>query len=70
MRAPLLRLILLVWSAGSALLCVFGGMTPRRAASTVLSGTLWFLLSRRKVLSLDRERLGLPARGRRGPLDS
>jgi len=66
---PILRLTLLAWSALSALYCVFGGMTPFRAASTVASGTLWFVLSRRKVLSLDRERLGLAARARRGPLD-
>jgi|GEM_PF-1799211 len=69
MRSPLLRALLLGWSAVSALVCVFLGMTPARAASTVLSGTAWFLLSRRKVLSLDRGALGIPERRRRGPLD-
>jgi hypothetical protein len=67
--SPLLRWSLLSWSAVSALLCVFLGTTPGRAVSTVVSGTAWFLLSRRKVLSLDRGILGFPRRARRGPLD-
>jgi hypothetical protein len=69
MSSPLLRLFLLIWSSVSALACVFLGTTPGRAASTVASGTLWFVLSRRKVLSLDRAFLGIPPRARRGPLD-
>jgi hypothetical protein len=69
MRSPLLRALLLGWSAVSALACIFLGTTPARAASTALSGTAWFLLSRRKVLSLDRGELGIPERARRGPLD-
>ncbi len=65
----LLRWLLLAWSSVSALLCIFYGMTPGRAASTVASGTLWYLLSRRKALSLDRRNLGIARRGR-GPLDA
>jgi hypothetical protein len=62
MDSPLLRWTLLTWSAASALLCVWSGMTPARAASTVVTGTLWYWLSRRKVLALDRESLGIPPR--------
>lgn len=60
--SPLLRWALLAWSAASAALCVLAGMTPARAASTVVTGTLWYLLSRRKVLALDRESMGIPPR--------
>jgi hypothetical protein len=67
--SPPLRWTLLAWSSVSALLCVFLGTTPGRALSTVASGTLWFVLSRRKVLSLDRGSLGIARRARRGPLD-
>ncbi|NNN05030.1 MAG: hypothetical protein HKL90_03935 [Elusimicrobia bacterium] len=64
----LLRWLLLAWSTVSALICIFYGMTPGRAASTVASGTLWYLLSRHKALSLDRRNLGIADHGR-GPLD-
>lgn len=56
------RWLLLPASAAGALWCVFGGLTPGRAAFTVATGLAWFALSRRKVHSLDRETLGIPPR--------
>lgn len=62
MWASLLRWLLLLASSAFALRCVFSGTTPLRALGTVATGTLWFWLSRRKVLSLDRGRMGLSPR--------
>ncbi|MDE2491137.1 MAG: hypothetical protein KGM24_09830 [Elusimicrobia bacterium] len=57
-----LRWALLAVSAAAALLCVVRGLTPGRALVVVSTGTVWYLLSRRKALSLDREKLGIPPR--------
>ncbi len=64
MRPISLRWLLLVLSAAAALRCVFWGVTPPRAAVTVCTGVLWYALSRRKALSLDRQSLGIPPRDR------
>jgi hypothetical protein len=58
-----LRWSLLAVSAAAALVCVVRGLTPWRAVVVVSTGSVWYALSRRKALSLDRERLGIPPRG-------
>lgn len=62
MKLSLARWLLLPAAVAGAALCAFRGLTPRRAAFTAASGLGWYWLSRRKIRSLDRETLGIPAR--------
>jgi hypothetical protein len=57
LRWPLLAAALI--GAGR---CAFFEATPRRLEVTAACGLGWFLLSRRKVHSLDRENRGAPPR--------
>lgn len=59
----MLRWLLLPVSAAAAAVCVVTGLTPARAAVVVLTGSIWYAFSRRKVRALDRETLGIPPRG-------
>lgn len=49
----------------AALLTLFKGPTPGRLASCAVSALAWYALSRRKALSLDRDRLAGGRLGRR-----
>ena len=57
-----LRWIFLLGAVASAARCAFFDATPGRIGFAAVSGLLWFWLSRRKVHSIDRDRLGLPPR--------
>lgn len=66
-----MKLAALRWAFFAAALlaaacALFLEATPGRLGAATACGLAWFLLSRRKVLSLDRESLGL--RPRRRPL--
>jgi len=60
--AASLRWILLPTAVVFGGLCLLSAATPARAGAAVVSGLLWFWLSRRKVMSLDRGSLGIPPR--------
>ena len=57
-----LRWVFLLAALAGAVLCAFAGTTLPRAGATAACGLLWYLLSRRKMHSLDRETLGVPPR--------
>ena len=57
-----LRWVYLAVAAVSGLRCLLGTATLGRIAFTAACAGLWFWLSRRKVLSLDRQSLGIPPR--------
>ena len=57
-----LRWIFLLAALAGAGRCAFSGTTPERAGFAAACGLLWYLLSRRKARSLDREVLGVPPR--------
>lgn len=62
MKAASLRWVFLPAAAASGASCLLGTATPGRLAFAAVCAALWFGLSRRKVLSLDRESLGIPPR--------
>ena len=62
MRLAALRWLLLPAAAVSGALCVFGRLTPLRAAVAAVCGLGWYAASRAKVRSLDRQVLGIPPR--------
>lgn len=62
MNFLVLRWPLLMAAVLGAGRCALFGPTPRATTWTAVCGLLWFWLSRRKVRSLDRESLGVPAR--------
>jgi hypothetical protein len=57
-----LRWVFLLAAAAGGLRCLLGTATPGRIALAAVCAGLWFWLSRRKVLSLDRATLGIPPR--------
>jgi hypothetical protein len=57
-----LRWVFLLAAAAGGVYCLLGTATPGRIAFTGACAGLWFWLSRRKVLSLDRQTLGFPPR--------
>ncbi len=62
--SPAWRWLLLPAAVVGGSVCVLRGPTAGRLAFTLVSGAGWYALSRRKVLSLDRENLGVPPRRR------
>lgn len=64
MRPELLRWTLFLAALVAAARCLVSGPTPGRVAFGAACALAWYVLSRRKIYSLDRERLGLPPRGR------
>ncbi|MDE2141706.1 MAG: hypothetical protein KGJ84_04770 [Elusimicrobia bacterium] len=57
-----LRWVFLLAAAAGGARCLLGAATAGRLAFAVACASLWFWLSRRKVLSLDRSVLGIPPR--------
>ena len=58
------RWVFLVGAVFGAARCALFKATPGRVAFAAACGLVWYWLSRRKVLSLDRGTLGIPPRGR------
>ena len=56
------RWVFLLAAVAGAAGCAFFEATPTRVGFAAVCGLLWFWMSRRKVHSLDRETLGMPAR--------
>jgi hypothetical protein len=54
--------MLLAAAVVGAARCIFFEATGLRLGCSAACGLGWFLLSRRKVRSLDRDRLGAPPR--------
>jgi len=65
MRLDFLRWILLAVALLALLFVVFGRPSRGRLALGAVSGLAWYGLSRRKTLSLDRERFAGGMLGRR-----
>jgi hypothetical protein len=64
LKAETLRWVFLPLSILTALLCLWSGATPGRVLFGAVCAAGWFILSRRKVHSLDRQMLGIPPRRR------
>ncbi|HAZ07675.1 MAG TPA: hypothetical protein DCZ01_03925 [Elusimicrobia bacterium] len=62
MRSGLLRWALLLAALAVVARCLVSGMTPGRVIFGAACASAWYILSRRKVYSLDRDHLGLPPR--------
>lgn len=62
LKSELLRWVFLLLAVLGAARCVFSAATPGRLVFSAVCAALWFWLSRRKVLSLDRQVLGIPPR--------
>jgi hypothetical protein len=62
MKRAGLRWLFLLAAVVGGVRCVLGTASLGCLALTLLCGGLWFVLSRRKVHSLDRETLGIPPR--------
>jgi hypothetical protein len=60
-----LRWVFLLAAAAGGVRCLLGTATPGRIAFVAACAGLWFWMSRRKVLSLDRQTLRIPPRVRR-----
>ena len=56
------RWIFLLAAVLGGLRCLLGTATPGRILFAAACAGLWFWMSRRKVLSLDRGTLGIPPR--------
>lgn len=61
-RSAVVRWLFLLAAALGGIRCLLGTASLPCMAFTVFCFGLWFVLSRRKVLSLDRETLGIPPR--------
>ena len=57
-----LRWVFLLAAVAAAARCVFFNGTAAELGIAAACALLWFVMSRRKVHSLDRETLGLPPR--------
>jgi hypothetical protein len=62
LKAETLRWVFLLLTVLDAIRCLWSGATPGRLLFGAACAVGWYVLSRRKVLSLDRQTLGIPPR--------
>jgi hypothetical protein len=62
MKNAIIRWALFFSASIAAAVCLLGHFTIKRACVFVVCAAAWYLMSRRKVLSLDRQALGIPPR--------
>jgi hypothetical protein len=63
-KTETLRWVFLLLAILTALRCLWSGAAPGRLLFGAVCAVAWYALSRRKVLSLDRQMLGIPPRRR------